>query len=170
MPVDATHAELRAAYLKLARTWHPDLHNGAQSATAERKMRQINDAWSVLGSRHERTAYDRELAVTTPAGHAQAGYGHRGRSHFQAFDDEPITDRDFDLDETPFAQSKKMPQWMSMMPILMVIAAVMLFGAGLLVNARSIIATAAAIFALGAIGFLALPLWVMSQAERDPKL
>lgn len=62
---DATPAALRSAYLAAARRDHPDRHVGADAATrarAERRMRAVNEAWSVLGDPERRRAYDRARA------------------------------------------------------------------------------------------------------------
>jgi hypothetical protein len=45
IPANATDAEIRAAYRKLARQWHPDI-NKAPDASA--RMAEINDAYNVL--------------------------------------------------------------------------------------------------------------------------
>lgn len=64
----ATHAAIRDAYYERARRYHPDAN--AQSprprrATAERRMRALNEAWSVLSDAKKRAAYDRALREGT---------------------------------------------------------------------------------------------------------
>lgn len=60
----ADHDQIRRAYLSAARRWHPDRHSGkptAEADKAEQAMRRVNQAWSVLGDRDSRDAYDRQL-------------------------------------------------------------------------------------------------------------
>lgn len=60
----ADHDQIRRAYLDAARRWHPDRHSGkpaAEAVTAERAMRRVNQAWSVLGDKERRADYDRQL-------------------------------------------------------------------------------------------------------------
>jgi curved DNA-binding protein CbpA len=61
---DATTAVIRRAYLAKARLVHPDFHVGADGGTraeAERQMRQLNEAWGVLGDERNRLDYDGDL-------------------------------------------------------------------------------------------------------------
>ena len=65
-------AELRSAYLRLARRYHPDFQHGQQesarsAADSELRMRQINAAWQVLGSTKDRAAYDQRLRIEAAA-------------------------------------------------------------------------------------------------------
>lgn len=72
---DATAEELRRAFVALARRYHPDRHVGAAPAVrreAEDKMRQVTEAWSVLGDPQRRRYYD--LGLGDPVAR-----GHRGR-------------------------------------------------------------------------------------------
>lgn len=56
---NATEKEIKAAYRKLARKWHPDLHTGKQKKEAEEKFKQINEAYEVLSDPDKRAKYDR---------------------------------------------------------------------------------------------------------------
>jgi curved DNA-binding protein len=56
---DATLKEIKSAYRKLARKWHPDLHSGDEKAVAEEKIKKINEAYEVLGDKEKREKYDR---------------------------------------------------------------------------------------------------------------
>lgn len=52
----ASKEELKAAYRKLAKSYHPDAHPGDSSA--EEKMKEINEAWEVLSNDINRFIYD----------------------------------------------------------------------------------------------------------------
>ncbi len=61
VPMGADPAEIRRAYLRLARRHHPDSHAGdgaAALAAAQRRMQEINAAWTVLGDPRRRRHYD----------------------------------------------------------------------------------------------------------------
>jgi hypothetical protein len=163
----ATQADLRAAYLKLARANHPDLFEGPQRAQAERRMQEINEAWNVLGVKHKRKEYD---AARPPSSTGASAGPRRGNAHFQPFDDDPIDRSDVDLDPTPIEGSQEIPRWISLMPIVLVLFGVLFLAVGVLVNAAATIAFAAIVVLLGGVGFLMMPLIVMSRAERDPNL
>lgn len=55
---DADDKAIKSAYRKLARKWHPDLHNGRKKEEAEEKMKQINEAYEVLSDADKRSKYD----------------------------------------------------------------------------------------------------------------
>lgn len=60
----ADRAEIRQAYYRAARRWHPDHVAGAsavEAAEAEAHMRRVNQAWEVLGDEQRRKSYDVEL-------------------------------------------------------------------------------------------------------------
>lgn len=60
----ATDDEIRRAWLRLAREHHPDAQTDPASRDrAERTMRAINEAWSVLGDRDRRRRYDERRSV-----------------------------------------------------------------------------------------------------------
>ena len=51
----ASDDEVRKAYRKLARTYHPDV---SKEPDAEKRMREINEAKDVLGDKEKRASYD----------------------------------------------------------------------------------------------------------------
>lgn len=53
---DASDADIKKAYRKLARQYHPDTNSG--DAAAERKFKDISEAYSVLSDPEERQQYD----------------------------------------------------------------------------------------------------------------
>ena len=70
---NATDDEIKKAYRKLARKYHPDL-NRDDPKTAEAKMKEINEAYDVLKDKDKRAQYDQ-------FGHAAfsgGGYGQGG--------------------------------------------------------------------------------------------
>lgn len=177
---DADQGELRAAYLRLARKYHPDGVSPAGRARAEARMQAINEAWNVVGVAHRREQYDASRTAA-PAANATApgptqeptDEPQRGHAHFRPFDYEPVYQGSWetvDLDPTPLHGSKGVPRWISLMPIVLLIVGALMFGLGLMVDAASILGAALVMAALGGVGFLALPLIVMSRAEKDPNL
>lgn len=60
----AEHIDIRRAYHRAARRWHPDRfaeRSAADVEQAEGRMRLVNQAWEVLGDAGRRMVYDREL-------------------------------------------------------------------------------------------------------------
>lgn len=55
---EATDKEIKAAYRKLARRWHPDLRPPAEKAEAEEKFKRLNEAYEVLKDPEKRSRYD----------------------------------------------------------------------------------------------------------------
>jgi DnaJ-class molecular chaperone len=53
---DASAADIKTAYRKLARKYHPDVNPGNKEA--ERKFKEINEAYQVLGDAEKRKKYD----------------------------------------------------------------------------------------------------------------
>ncbi len=71
----ATLDEIKKAYRKLAKEWHPDKHKGDKNA--EEKFKSINNAYEVLSDDQKRQQYD-QFGSTGPAGaggfNSQAGF------------------------------------------------------------------------------------------------
>ena len=71
---DASQDEIKKAFRRLARKYHPDLNPGDK--TAEEKFKEINEAYAVLGDPQKRAEYDR----------AGTAYEFPGFEGFKGFD------------------------------------------------------------------------------------
>jgi len=80
IPASASDAEVKAAYRRRSRLFHPDRN---PSPDATRRMAALNEAYTVLANAARRAAYDRDrpsrAAAPRPAGVVPAG----GRGAFQ---------------------------------------------------------------------------------------
>ena len=99
----ATDGEIRSAYLQLARVLHPDRYGGSSEAErrlAERRMREVNGAWEVLGRLDKRKVYDAELKYQMMSHE----WPPQVREHFVAGHREtgPADADDLDFDRDPF--------------------------------------------------------------------
>lgn len=56
VPKDASESEIKSAFRKLARQFHPDV---SQEENAEEKFKEINEAYAILSDANKRAAYDR---------------------------------------------------------------------------------------------------------------
>ena len=56
IPRDASEADIKSAFRRLAREYHPDVN---KSADAEERFKEINEAYAVLADDKKRVAYDR---------------------------------------------------------------------------------------------------------------
>ncbi|MFJ9644202.1 molecular chaperone DnaJ [Streptomyces sp. NPDC004244] len=61
VPKDATEAEIKKAYRKLAREFHPDANKG--DAEAEERFKEISEANDILGDAKKRKEYDDARAL-----------------------------------------------------------------------------------------------------------
>lgn len=59
IPRNATQDDIKKAYRRLARQYHPDLHTGSRKAEMEKKFKELNGAHEVLGDPETRKKYDR---------------------------------------------------------------------------------------------------------------
>ena len=67
----ATEDELKSAFRKLARQYHPDLHPGDEAAA--NKFKEVNEAYETLSDAQKRAEYDAMQAGGAGAGHAGGG-------------------------------------------------------------------------------------------------
>jgi curved DNA-binding protein CbpA len=57
VPAGATQAEIKRSYRRLARQYHPDLN----AAALDKHIKQLNEAYRVLGNASKRATYDGQL-------------------------------------------------------------------------------------------------------------
>lgn len=89
---DATESEIKSAYRKLARKYHPDVN---KTKDAEQKFKDINEAYEVLSDKQKRQRYDNLGAnwqdganFTPPPGFENFGFGGQGQNiHFENMGD-----------------------------------------------------------------------------------
>jgi len=71
---NASDADIKKAYRKLAKQYHPDLNPGDK--TAEAKFKEINEAYEVLSDSQKRSRYDQfGHAGVDPNGFTGSGFG-----------------------------------------------------------------------------------------------
>jgi len=68
---DASSREIKKAYRRMVKKWHPDLH--PQDPSCRTKILEINEAYEVLSAPEKRQAYDRQLARRSIAEDRGAG-------------------------------------------------------------------------------------------------
>ncbi|MCW5624228.1 MAG: DnaJ domain-containing protein [Burkholderiales bacterium] len=85
---DATEAEVKKAFRKLARKYHPDV---SKEKDAQARMQEVNEAYAVLSDPEKRAAYD------------QLGQGHRPG---QSFRPPPNWDAGFEFSDREFSQTE----------------------------------------------------------------
>jgi curved DNA-binding protein len=83
VPRNATQEEIKRAYKRLARQYHPDVN---KSPEAEEKFKEINEAYAVLSDPEKRKIYDTYGTTTPPPPPPPGGYD------FSGFDVEDFSD------------------------------------------------------------------------------
>ncbi|MEU2429145.1 molecular chaperone DnaJ [Streptomyces sp. NPDC007861] len=84
VPKDATEAEIKKAYRKLAREYHPDANKG--DTKAEERFKEISEANDVLGDPKRRKEYDEARALFGNGGFRAGGPGAGGTFNFDLGD------------------------------------------------------------------------------------
>jgi hypothetical protein len=149
----ATDAEIRRAYVALARRFHPDANPGG-----EERMRSVNEAWAILGDRERRAAFDRGR---TPE--ADPGF-QPDDPHEDAFDPRAQPDVPY----RPVAPRQVQRRGMvTMAPIGLFAVAFMTSSSGFFLDAPGLIGLGVVLFSISCIAMIVVLLSVLSSARRD---
>ena len=150
----ATPAEVRQAYLTLARRHHPDRHGGDTT-----RMQALNEAWAVLGDPVQRARYDRSLDRPAPGSAPTATPTGPPRSDAE--------DLLADLaDDRPIGGRVVLPGWLSLLPPACFAAAVGLVVGGGLFGSAPMLALGAVAFVVSCALFLAAPFVALLGSRR----
>jgi curved DNA-binding protein CbpA len=160
----ADPAAIRQAWLRLARRHHPDFHGTAgrtDRAEADRRMREINEAWSVLRDPGRRLDYDRRLGLR-PDG-VGGPWGFR-----------PLDDGDEEAVAPPAGDDDAGPpptlprRALVIAPVALFALAVATFCLALVLDAPAVVGVALAEVVLAGLLFVLVPLVALAEAERAP--
>jgi hypothetical protein len=175
----ASTAEVRKAYLRLAREHHPDFHTNERAATRaanEREMQRISEAWQVLGDPARRRAYDERWVRADPAdrsGRRASTRTARGPGpadyRFTPIDDGPDVDDAALLDDTPVAGTA-VSRTAQVVPAALFLGGSAVFAVGAVVRLAELVAVGIILAVLGLVGFVLTPAMAIArswQAERD---
>jgi hypothetical protein len=171
---DASTREIRQSYLARARRCHPDFHADADLATRqrnERQMRELNDAWAVLGDPARRATYDTDLRLSRP-GPAATPAGPAGAADPDEYVFVPYDDDDTDyaalLDDAPPGNGARLPRAVQLAPVGLLAAALFFLSTGLVTNLGAMYALGFTCLVLSGACFVLTPaLAVMRSLQSD---
>lgn len=168
----AAPAEVRQAYLKLARRFHPDAHAGrspAERAHAERRMRDVNAAWSELSDPARRRRLEQRAATERTERQPPAGHGWRPLASDDAWMDDFAAWRDDTdvLGPDPDPPGPDRP--IRLLPVAFLLVGLACGLVGVVLDARPLLAAGFIGLALAGVLFLWLPFAELARTRHsDP--
>lgn len=150
---NSTDGEIRKAYVGLARRFHPDLHGGADD-----RMREVNEAWAVLGDPERRATYERSRSARVEP---DPGF----RPHDRV--DDGFDPRD--MVDVPYRPRAPQPrrEVITVLPVFVFAASMGTAGTGYFFDSAAIIGLGVALFSVACIGLVIVLLAAMADARRD---
>ena len=163
----ATPGEIRRAYLDLARRHHPDVRAGGGDGDGggEDRMRQVNEAWSVLGDEGRRRRYDRGLA----AERRQSWSPGTVSPDFVPVDDgedpeDPAAEHDL-----PYGDGSPVHRSLQVGPAALLVLGLVALGAGALLQFGPLLALGVAGLVGGGLLFVATPVYAILRSHRHTR-
>ena len=142
---DAEAAQVRQAYLRLARAHHPDRTGGDSD-----RMQAVNAAWAVLGDPIRRRQYDVERALPTPAPESPPTAG-------------PV---DVEDDDVPVRVTIVLPRAVTMLPAGLFGGAVVSAMGGIVLRLPGLLGLALMLFVLSVLFLVASPFLALYASRR----
>lgn len=164
VPPTATAAEIRAAYVALARRHHPDrVSVSAEPVRAEAAVRMaaINAAWTVLSDPQRRAAYDARHGVLASGPPSNV---RDPDTTFRPLDDDDDIDPRL-LDDTP-SGAPTLPRALAFVPTGLAAAGTLLVLIGALLGLDGVLIGGFSVLACAGLAFLALPFAALISASR----
>lgn len=157
--------EIRGAYVDLARRHHPDLAGDSPAArgVAERRMQEINRAWSVLGDATRRATYDRDLAALRRSRWTAGTV----TPDFVPYDDSVDPEDPAAEHDVPYGDGTPVPRSLQMGPVLVVVVGLVVLGLGILLGFGPLVALGVVAMVGGALGFVAAPVYAVLRGSRS---
>jgi hypothetical protein len=149
---DASTAEVRRAYLELARQHHPDRVGGSTE-----RMRALNEAWETLGDPERRLRYDRSLAPATPR--PAPGTTAPGTTA-------PPPWVEPDDDDRPIGGTVRLPSWFAVLPPGVLALGVLVGIFGLVFRLGAVVAFGLVLGGVSAALFLLSPFVALAASRR----
>ena len=159
----ASAAEIRRAYLDLARRHHPDVQGGRSSG--EERMRQVNEAWAVLGDDRRRRDYDRDLA----AERRQAWSPGTASPDFVPVDDGDDPEDPAAEHDVPYGDGSPVHRGLQVGPAALLVLGVVALAFGGLLQFGPLVALGLVGLVGGALAFVATPVYAILRSHRHTR-
>lgn len=150
----STDADIRKAYVALARRFHPDVHGGADD-----RMREVNEAWALLGDARRRAAYEGSQQREPPPDPGFRPHDPRD----DGFDPRDLVDVPYRA-MPPRERARR--ETFTVLPVFVFAGAIAVATAGYFFDSPLIIGAGVVLFSVACIGLVVVLLVAMADARR----